>query len=470
MRTAAALGGVLLLAAQGAGAEPGRPEETADAVLIRENVAWPRHLHDAAGLPEWLDVAFDHRTRFEYFAEPFRPDEPGTQTRFPARTRLRIGVDAPAGAPVLGPAGIRFLAELQDSRTWSDSRDDFTRGEIDKLSFAQLFVSGTRRDLFGSGLRGDLHLGRMSLDVASRRWVARNGFRNTTNAFDGVHAQLASEGAWRLRAFYVRPVLLDPDYFENESEGQRRLWGVAYEDLRCAWGDVDLVYLGFHDRIGTGSTLTRRYHNVGARLRRAPGPSAFDWELDLMAQFGDRSVLRSGAKTRLDHEAFAAHAELGYSFAARWSPRLLVQLDYASGTADPDGDESHSFDPLFGARRFDLAATGIYGPFRRSNIWSPGMRLLVKPRKDLSAWIKVRHWRLAQEKDAFSGTGLADPTGSAGDRLGTDLEISVRWRPHPWLELEAGYDHWWKGSYLDEVGASSDEDADYAYVSVRIRL
>jgi hypothetical protein len=466
----AALGVVLLLGAQGAGAEPWQPDETADAVLIRENVRWPRYLHEAAGLPAWLDVAFDHRTRFEYFAEPFRPGEPGTQTQLPQRTRLRIGVDAPAETPALGPAGIRFLAELQDSRTWSDSRRDFTGGTIDKLSVAQLLVSSTGRDLFGSGLRGDLHLGRMSLDVASRRWVARNGFRNTTNAFDGVHAQVTNEGRWRLRGFFVRPVQLDPDYFENESEGQRRLWGVAYEALGCAWGDVDLVYLGFHDRLGTGSTLTRRYHNVGARLRRPPSAGTFDWELDLMGQLGDRSVLRAGTKTRLDHEAFAGHAELGYSFDARGSPRLLVQLDYASGTANPDGDESHTFDPLFGARRFDLVATGIYGPFRRSNIWSPGIRLQVKPRKDLSAWIKLRHWRLAQEKDAFVGTGLGDPTGSAGDRLGTDLEISVRWRPHAWLELEAGYDHWWKGSYLDEVGASSTDDSDYAYVSVRIRL
>jgi hypothetical protein len=233
---------------------------------------------------------------------------------------------------------------------------------------------------------------------------------------------------------------------------------------------VDLYYLGLHDRRPSGSTLTRRYHNVGARLWRAPRVAHFDYEIDLFGQFGDQSVLRSGIKTHLDHDAYAGHVELGYTFDLPWTPRLLAQFDYASGTANPDGNENRTFDPLFGARRFDLDATGIYGPFRRSNIVSPGLRLLVKPRPDVTAWIKVRYWELAQAKDAFVGTGLSDPTGSAGTHLGTDLEISVRWRPRPWLELETGYDHWWKGSYLDEVGASSTKDSDYFYFSVRFRI
>jgi hypothetical protein len=310
----------------------------------------------------------------------------------------------------------------------------------------------------------------MSLDVASRRWVARNGFRNTTNAFDGVHLQVANESAWRIRGFFVRPVQLDPSYFENESDGNERLWGVAYEEKRLGFGELDLTYLGFHDRVPGGSILTRRYHNVGARLWRAPQVGHFDYEIDLFGQFGDQSVLRSGVKTRLDHDAYAGHVELGYSFDAPWTPRLLAQFDYASGTANPDGDESGTFDPLFGSRGFDLDVTGIHGPFRRSNIVSPGLRLLVKPRPNVGAWIKLRYWQLAQDRDAFVGTGLGDPTGSAGDRLGTDLEISVRWSPHTWLELEAGYDHWWKGSYLDEVGAASSEDSDYFYFSVRFRI
>jgi len=458
---------VLGLCGAAAHAEARKPAETADAVLIQEDVAWPRVLGGVLGLPEWLDLAVEQRTRFEVLDESFRPGEADTQSQFPQRTRLRVGAD--------GPAGFHFLAELQDARTWGDGPDDFTGAAVDKLSFTQLFASWTGRDVLGSGQRADLHLGRMTLDLGSRRLVARNRFRNTTNAFDGVHLSLGDPARVRARAFYTRPVLLDPSWFEDESEGQLRFWGAAFEARRLGGLDFELYYLGLHDELGSGASLARRYHTVGGRALRRPEAGRFDYELELAGQFGARTVTRAGVRTRLDHEAFTGHAELGYTFAAPWSPRLVAQLDYASGSADPDADESGTFDPLFGARRGDFIATGSYGPFRRANLVSPGLRLQVTPRPDVKAWLKIRHWRLAQEKDAFVGSGLSDPTGGAGDRLGTDLELFVQWTPRPWLLLEAGYDHWWKGSYLDDVpppaaGAPSADDSDYFYLSVRFRI
>ena len=58
-----------------------------------------------------------------------------------------------------------------------------------------------------------------------------------------------------------------------------------------------------------------------------------DYELELIGQLGDWHGR--------DHSAFAGHAELGYTLDLPWSPRLVGQFDYASGTADPSGDESH---------------------------------------------------------------------------------------------------------------------------------
>lgn len=470
MRPVLLLGAVLCLAGS-ARAEAPRPQETADAPLTREDVSWPRTLHDALGLPEWLDLALEQRTRFEYLDEPFRPGEADTQSQYPQRTRLRVGVDA--------PASFRFLAELQDSRTWGDGPDDFTGSTIDKVSFAQLFGSYTRRELFGTELRGDLHLGRMSLDFGSRRLIARNGFRNTTNAFDGVHLALGDPAGWRVRAFYVRPVQLDPSYFEDESEGQQRFWGAAFEDKRVAWLNLDAYYFGLHDEITNGSSLARRYHTFGARALRPPKVAQWDYEIEAMGQLGDRTVLRGtpAVPVDLDQQAWGGHLEVGYTWAALWTPRLAFQFEYASGTPAAAGDVSHTFDPLFGARRGDLIVSGSYGPFRRSNILSPGLRLQVAPRADLKAWLKVRYWQLAQEKDAFVGTGLQDATGDSGDRLGTDIELAVTWTPKPWLVLETGYDHWFKGTYLDGVanpppaaGPISTDDSDYFYLSVSFRI
>jgi hypothetical protein len=445
----AALGLGLAGPAHGAG-DVTRPTETADAVLVSENESWNRYLHDALRLPSWLDLAIEHRTRFELLEDPFRPGEPHRQSQYPQRTRLRVGAD--------GPGPLRFLAELQDARTHGDGPRDFTGLEVDKVDVLQLFVSAKTLDLLGSGLRADLHLGRLTLDFGSRRLLARNRFRNTTNSFDGVHLQIGDDEAWRVRAFLTRPVLREPGYFDDESSSKRRFWGVAYQDERIGWLNLDACYFGFR-----GRTLELEYHTLGLRGSRAPRLGQVDYQLELIGQFGDQNGR--------DHSAFAGHAELGYTLDLPWSPRLVGQFDYASGTANPNGDESHSFVFLFGARRFDLVQTGIYGPFRRSNILSPGLRLIVAPLPKLKAQLKVRYWELAQARGAFVGTGLQDLTGAAGRHLGTDIELRVQWRPTPWLALDAGYDHWFKGSYLDRVaGASSSNDSDYFYLATRFWL
>jgi hypothetical protein len=199
-----------------------KPAETADAVLHAENVSWNRHLHDALRLPDWLDFAVDQRTRFEFMDDPFRPGESQTQTQIPQRTRLRLGVDA--------PGGVRVLAEFQDSRVWNDRPRDFLGGAINHFDVTQLLIAAGAKDVFDRGLRIDGHVGRLSLDLGSRRLLARNEFRNTTNAFDGVHVQLGSDArTWRVRAFYTLPVeLQDGDVLDDKVSSRRRFWGVAF--------------------------------------------------------------------------------------------------------------------------------------------------------------------------------------------------------------------------------------------------
>jgi hypothetical protein len=323
-----------------------RPAETADAVLISESQSWNRYLKSALRLPSWLDLGIEQRTRFEFLSGPFRPGEPDTQSNFPLRTRLRIGVD--------GPGPLRFLAEFQDARVYGDEPDDFILLSIDTLDVLQLLVSAKTPDLLGTGLRADVHVGRLTMDFGSRRLVARNRFRNITNSFDGIHLQLGDGEAWRVRAFLTRPVTLEEGYFDNDSSAKRRFWGVAYEDKRVEWLALDAYYFGLRDH-----RFDLEFHTLGVRGHRLAQPKQLDYELELIGQFGDWNGR--------DHSAFAAHAELGYTLDLPWSPRLVGQFDYASGTADPGGDESHTFVFLFGARRFDLVATGIWSslPTRR---------------------------------------------------------------------------------------------------------
>lgn len=440
-----------------------KPAETADAVLHGEKMGWSRHLHDALRLPEWFDFAAEHRTRFEFLDDPWRPNESQKQTQIVQRNRFRIGADA--------PGGIRFLAELQDARVFNDRPRDFRASIVNHLDVLQLFVSATGSDLFGHGLRGDVHAGRMTIDVASRRLVARNDFRNTVNAFDGFHVQIGSDDrSWRARAFYTFPVAIrNSDLMNDRLSTRRRFAGLAFEDLRNPWAQLDAYVLFLDDLPGN-----RSFRTYGLRAHRRPAPAQIDYEGDFAAQFGDRKSATQGTR---DQQAFMLHAELGYTFGVVASPRVAFQLDFATGNDDPSDDDAHAFDPLFGARRFDLMPTGIFGPFRRTNILSPGIRLGLQPTKTVRLDLKVRHWRLEEGRDTFAGstgpTGgtLADASGDAGRDLGTDLELRARWAAEEWLDFDLGYDHWWKGRFLDDVAATQSRgDADYFYVQSRLRF
>ena len=440
-----------------------KPAEPADAVLHAENVVWSRHLHDALRLPDWFDLAAENRTRLEFLDDPWRPGESQKQTQIVQRNRLRFGADA--------PAGIRFLAEIQDARVFNDRPNDFVSNSVDHLDVLQLFVSATQKDLFGRGLRADAHAGRMTIDVASRRLLARNDFRNTVNAFDGVHLQLGSDDRmWRVRGFFTFPVAIrDSDLMNNRLSTRRRFSGVAFEDLRNPWAQLDAYGLFLDDLPGN-----RSFRTWGLRAYRRPAPAQVDYEGEVAGQFGDR---KSAAQGTRDQSAWMVHAELGYTFGVAWSPRIAAQFDYATGNDDPSDDDVHAFDPLFGARRWDLMPTGVFGAFRRTNLVSPGVRLGLQPSKTIRLDLKVRHWRLDEARDAFAGSGspaggaLTDASGDAGRDLGTDLELRARWEAREWLAFDVGYNHWWKGRFLDDVPATRRRgDADYFYAQSRVRF
>lgn len=434
--------------------EPWR--ETADQMLIDDSqVRWRRYLRALSNAPEWLDIGLDHRMRGESLTNNFRQGQPTDIQDGVFRTRFRAGADWKM---------FRLLFETQNS---ADTGTTGLVGTINSSLFSQdrllqAFLAIKLDNVLNSGLRADLHLGRMTLDFGSRRLIARNDFRNTTNTFNGVHWNLAQAESWRMRAFLVRPVADTFGIYEPVRD--TLFWGLQYEERRDPWLNFDLYYFG----IDGGQTVaeTRKFGTYGLRIFRVPEPNAVDYEVE--------SAFQSGTKAGLDHVAHFQHGEIGYTFPSGWLPRLTVQYDYASGTANPAGQSSQTFDTLFGARRMEYTPTGLFGPFFRSNISTPGLRLQFSPRSDMSVTAKYRAWYLAQSRDAWVGSGLQDPTGVSGNFLGQDLELRVQWRLGTYILFDAGYDRFFKGSYVETQarvpGNPPAKDSDYLYFSTQLRF
>ena len=281
-----------------------------------------------------------------------------------------------------------------------------------------------------------------------------------------MHWQLARDNAWRIRTFFTLPTIRREqrrDTFDTDFT----FWGTYYETQQISWLHTNLYYFGLNDQRSTGNAR-RRLHTFGGRVYVPSKSGKIDYEIEVAVQTG-----RKGEK---DHSAYNPHAELGYTFDVPWSPRLLAQYDYASGTRSPDGSQSNTFDKLFGARRFELAPTGTYGPFNRSNISSPGWRVVAKPATGWKLQLKHRVWYLAQARDRFAGSGLQDKTGGSGNFLGQDIELRAQWKFNTNLEFDLGYDHWFKGSFFDRLPTSAslplggNRDTDYFYVSTKVRF
>lgn len=431
---------------------------TADAPLIREvDTRWARYLKHMLNTPEWLDLGVDHRTRYENMTHPFRRGESGTDEQIPQRTRVRLGLNG-------GP--FRFLVEYQDSRSQLHEPGEFRNNTtVNQNDIQQLFVSATSQNFFATGLRANVHLGRINMDMGRRRLVARNDFRNTTNAFDGAHFMLSRAKTWSLRAFITKPVVreltaLDEPYAQAGS----LFWGTYYANQQVSWLQMDLYYFGLQDQ--NTSANQRKFSTFGLRLFKSPRVGEFDYEIE--------SDWQTGRRGRREHFAHFQHVEAGYTINGPWQPRFVALYDYASGTANPNGNYDQTFDTLFGARRWELVPTGIFGPFFRSNITGPGAQLFVQPRPGVRLYLKYRAWYLAQERDQWVGSGLQDRTGNAGSFLGQDIELQLRWQVSLNFELEAGYDHLFKGSYIETLarvpGNPAADDTDYFYLQTRMRF
>lgn len=145
-------------------------------------------------------------------------------------------------------------------------------------------------------------------------------------------------------------------------------------------------------------------------------------------------------------------------------------VDYASGDDDPTDGDNNRFDTLFGARRFEYGPTGIFGAFARSNIFSPGYRIKLKPCADTQWMIAHRFHYLASDRDAWTTSGVVDPAGDSGSFIGHLFESRLRWDVLPKsLRFEIGFAHLFAGGFAEDApNASSRGDSTYVYAGTSL--
>ena len=409
----------------------------------------PWRLESAFGAADWLSITGSFRLRYEHMDNTFRIVGPAKDELLVSRLLVHARA-----------TGERFYGgfELQDSRAWLDQ--DLTpvgTDDVNALEPLQLYA-GYRTDKL------DVQLGRMTMDVGSRRFVARNRTRNTLNGFTGINARWTLPGGRGLQAFLTMPAERLPNNLErgklrnnefvlDQEHKERAFWGLYLSGVGLANGfQTDWYLFGIQEKDRPSlPTRNRDFLTAGVRVRKTTDSWAFEFETAL--QSGEtRATLLPSDVTDLDHRAWFAHAELSRDLAGSWKPSLVLRLDYASGDKDPDDDEFNRFDTLFGARRWEFGVTGIHGVFARSNILSPGLGLRMKPRPSLDLRFDYRPAWLASDRDFLPTALLRDRDGNSGSFIGQQLDARLRWAPaasNLSVDITAAY--LWKGEFLTDV-------------------
>ena len=433
----------------------------------------PWTLEQALGNPDDFKISASIRARYETLHNQFRPGLDRNDDLVTFQTDIAAEYDG-------GP--IRVGGELIDSRAYDGSSGSAVgTGEVNALEPVQAYIGADFGSVFGKGTTASLDAGRFTLNLGSGRLVGRNNFRNTTNAFTGAKFEWRGAAKDRLVLFYTYPQQRLPDdktgilanKVEWDHEGSDLVfWGGFFNKPKVAGAtSIDLYFYALDER-DTPAHATRDRHlfTPGVRLYRDPAPRKFDYDFEYAWQFGHIRTSTVPGAPRQDVSAHTLHAEVGYQFAGSWQPRLSLRYDLATG--DRPGGSYGRFDNLYGPRRSDWGPTAIYGPFGRSNIRSPGVRLDVKPSKRLDAFVGYRAAWLDSATDSFAFTGVKDASGASGKFAGHQIEARARyWVIPKMLRFETGGAVLLNGRFLNRApNATGFGDPLYGYADVTLTI
>lgn len=413
-----------------------------------------------------LKLSGSVRARYETISGQPRVGFNDSDDLFNLRTIVTAQYDA-------GP--IRFGAELYDSRVYSsDAGTPVTTGEVNTLELVQAYIGATVDAPFGKGSKIDLQAGRFTLNLGSRRLVAADDYRNTTNGYTGLRADVSARDGLSATLVYTLPQVRLPDDFaslrDNDEEFDREsfdlvLWGGLIAKKRAfgnTTAELSFYHLGERDTPAR-PTRNRSLDTVGLRIIRDPAPNKWDHEVEGIYQTGSARNGLAAASPLRNVSAWFLHADAGYSFGPS---RLSVEFDVASG--DKGGGGNNRFDTLFGMRRAELAPAGLYNAIGRANILTPAIRFESVTSKRFDWFADYRLMWLASRTDGFSTTGVRDTSGNSGRFAGHQIEARARyWLIPKTLRAEANGVLLFKGRFLD-TAPNAPQNGNTRYLSLNL--
>ena len=354
----------------------------------------------------------------------------------------------------------------------------------DEFDLRQAYVEFADYKKFPLGIT----VGRQTISYGERRLLADSQWSNFGRTFDAAKLRVQTEKFW-VDAFVGRPVQIKEHIF-NDSDAADHIAGfyASTEALGPQTTDLFYIYRAKADlqpdldptnRIDArGSSLgnAQRVSTIGTRWKSQAG-ALHGWDYGIEAAFQWGEVWNGDRTTpRLDQRAAAVHVEGGHTFEhMSWRPRLGLEYNYATGDKDPNDGESESFQNLYPSNHEKY---GYIDEFSWRNLHNARVQFNVRPAKTVDVELSYHAFWLAATSDywyrsnGFSALRTKTPDGrdvraiGANNFAGQELDFVVKWKPVKWLNIDAGYSHFFAGDYLRDTGPG--DDADLGYVQTQI--
>ena len=472
----------------------GTQKETDPPRYVKQaNKTWLKDF-DAFEDTDWLDLGLEYRARYESRDNDFRRADQNIDDPILLRTRAYVGIKN-----ILDP--LRAAIEVQDSRRNNgdysrsfDTRDvdkaDILQGYLE-LNFKQSFLG---KDDLGNERPIWIRAGRHAWEAIDRRLIARNEWRNTTNTFQGVRANIGDKkNDWQFEVFAVKPIQRFTSQLDEVDHAQD-FYGII-GDWRglSEYATFEPYYLLLkqdgdkvkYDANGVelaGAALNqakidREIHTGGLRVYGSIPNTRFDYDASYVKQWGeqDRFLSNRLGYTKVDHDAHAYNAEVGYTFNHPWKPRFSAFYGVATGdkatpVASNDKTSNQRFDRLFGFAR--PWSNDDY--IQMENIRTPKIRVEFDPIVPFIENVKVdtgfSWYKLDSASDRWNaGANLRDRTGKSGTDLGKEYDLRVRFPINQYASLNLGYAHFWAGDFVQDTSrrvagqANRDASSDFFY-------
>jgi len=432
------------------------------AAIAFASVAAPACAEDG---PFKLDATF--RIRGEAIDNQFRPGVADSDAALFFRSNLFAEYDT-------GP--VRIAAEIEDSRVYFERRHgSVSSNEVDALEPIQAYVA------IDLAPRATVQLGRFTMDLGSRRLVARPIWRNASTSFTGARVDWNSTGGDKLTAFWTMPQTRLPEdsdgvhanrFVLNRERSARQLFGAIVTKANVMGGTADLYSYRLLESDAPGfATRNRRLWTSGIHFARPAKTGRIDYDVEAIWQTGT-TRLSTAASDLVDHRvsAWLVHGTIGKTFAGSWKPRIALNADYASG--DTAAADYGRFDTLFGDTVFEFGPPDLYGAVTRSNLVSVELRAEAKPDTRTELMVAIRPLWLASATDSFANTGVRDPAGNAGHYAGSQLDTRIRyWLRPDRVRISAGMATLFKGRFLQTAAnAPATGDTHYGFLETTLNF